>query len=112
VLFTGSLATLTRSEAERRAVAAGAHILGGVSKKLDLLVVGDKPGGKLDKATKLGIRVLREQEFLDLLEGRGGDAPATTPADASSGASSDVPGGAGAAASSSVSRNKDQHSLI
>ena len=75
VLFTGSLVSLARSEAERRAVAAGAHILGGVSKKLDMLVVGDKPGSKLDKATKLGIRVLREQEFLDLLEGRGGDVP-------------------------------------
>nr|B8DJT6.1 RecName: Full=DNA ligase; AltName: Full=Polydeoxyribonucleotide synthase [NAD(+)] [Nitratidesulfovibrio vulgaris str. 'Miyazaki F'] len=75
VLFTGSLTTLTRSDAERRAVAAGANILGSVSKKLDLLVVGDKPGSKLDKATKLGIRVLREQEFLDLLEGRGGDVP-------------------------------------
>ena len=74
VLFTGSLTTLTRSDAERRAVAAGANILGSVSKKLDLLVVGDKPGSKLDKATKLGIRVLREQEFLDLLEGKGGDA--------------------------------------
>ncbi|NHZ47868.1 BRCT domain-containing protein, partial [Nitratidesulfovibrio liaohensis] len=75
VLFTGSLTTLTRSDAERRAVAAGASILGSVSKKLDLLVVGDKPGSKLDKAAKLGIRVLREQEFLDLLEGRGGDVP-------------------------------------
>lgn len=74
VLFTGSLSTLTRSDAERRAVAAGANILGSVSKKLDLLVVGDKPGSKLDKAVKLGIRVLREQEFLDLLDGRGGDA--------------------------------------
>ncbi len=112
VLFTGSLTTLTRSEAERRAVAAGAHILGGVSKKLDLLVVGDKPGGKLDKATKLGIRVLREQEFLDLLEGKGGDTLPATPAEAASSPSSGVPDEAGPAAASSASRKNDQHSLI
>lgn len=128
VLFTGSLATLTRSEAERRAVAAGAHILGGVSKKLDLLVVGDKPGSKLDKATKLGIRVLREQEFLDLLEGRGGDVNpaggAGTPGnegegdkagdagnDAASAAASVAPASS-ALAVSSVPRKKDQHSLL
>ncbi|BFR48458.1 NAD-dependent DNA ligase LigA [Nitratidesulfovibrio sp. HK-II] len=128
VLFTGSLVSLTRSEAERRAVAAGAHILGGVSKKLDLLVVGDKPGSKLDKATKLGIRVLREQEFLDLLEGRGGDGNpaggAGTPGNEGEG---DKAGGAGndaasasasvapassAPAVSSVPRKKDQHSLL
>jgi DNA ligase (NAD+) len=126
VLFTGSLATLTRSEAERRAVAAGAHILGGVSKKLDLLVVGDKPGSKLDKATKLGIRVLREQEFLDLLEGGGGDGnPAggtDTPdneGDKAGDAGNDAaPATASAApvssapAATAVPRKKDQHSLL
>ena len=121
VLFTGSLATLTRSEAERRAVAAGAHILGGVSKKLDLLVVGDKPGSKLDKATKLGIRVLREQEFLDLLEGGGGDGnPAGgthTPdneGDKAGDAGNDAASVAAsvAPASSAVPRKKDQHSLL
>lgn len=126
VLFTGSLATLTRSEAERRAVAAGAHILGGVSKKLDLLVVGDKPGSKLDKATKLGIRVLREQEFLDLLEGGGGDGnPAGgthTPDnegdkagdagnDAASVAASVAPASS-APSATAVPRKKDQHSLL
>nr|WP_035064676.1 NAD-dependent DNA ligase LigA [Nitratidesulfovibrio termitidis] len=135
VLFTGSLTTLTRSDAERRAVAAGAHILGSVSKKLDLLVVGDKPGSKLDKATKLGIRVLREQEFLDLLEGRGGDVkpaggdgtpgnedevsavPATPPAHVSSDVSGDVgetgkPEAPAASTKQDLPRKKDQHSLL
>ncbi|WMW66025.1 NAD-dependent DNA ligase LigA [Nitratidesulfovibrio liaohensis] len=139
VLFTGSLSTLTRSDAERRAVAAGAHILGSVSKKLDLLVVGDKPGSKLDKATKLGIRVLREQEFLDLLDGKGGDvepaggdgtpgneaevsevpadAPATPPAHASSDVSGDMgetgkPDASAASTTAAVPRKKDQHSLL
>ncbi|HEU6438279.1 MAG TPA: NAD-dependent DNA ligase LigA [Nitratidesulfovibrio sp.] len=129
VLFTGSLTTLTRSDAERRAVAAGAHILGGVSKKLDLLVVGDKPGSKLDKAAKLGIRVLREQEFLDLLDGRGGDAPAggevasnASPEVEPDAASDVAPPSAPSASTESTEstestapampRKKDQHSLL
>jgi len=132
VLFTGSLSTLTRSDAERRAVAAGANILGSVSKKLDLLVVGDKPGSKLDKATKLGIRVLREQEFLDLLAGKGGEALAggkvasdATPEVEPDAASDVAPPSALSALSAStestestestaaaMSRKKDQHSLL
>lgn len=76
IVFTGSLTTLSRDEARQRAEAEGAFVSGTITKNTGLLVVGDKPGSKLDKATKLGIRVLREQEFLNLLEGKGGDTPA------------------------------------
>lgn len=67
VLFTGSLESMTRGEAERLAESAGADIVSGVSKKLDILVVGSDPGSKLEKAKKLGLRILNEQEFLRLV---------------------------------------------
>ncbi|MCR5813665.1 MAG: NAD-dependent DNA ligase LigA [Desulfovibrio sp.] len=66
VLFTGTLA-ISRSEAQKAAEAAGAIIVSGVSKKLDYLIVGEKPGSKLAKAEALGIAVLTEEEFFALL---------------------------------------------
>ena len=47
---------------------AGAKLLGAVSKNLNYLVVGEKAGSKLEKAQKLGVQTLSEQEFLDLLK--------------------------------------------
>lgn len=63
VLFTGTL-SMPRSQAQKMAEAAGATLAGSVNKKLDLLIVGDNPGSKLDKAEKLGIAVLTEAEFV------------------------------------------------
>ncbi len=65
ILFTGSLKSMPRSKAQRLAEAAGAELLGGVSGKLDFLVVGEDPGSKLDKARALGVAVLTEEEFLE-----------------------------------------------
>lgn len=70
VLFTGSL-SLPRGRAQRLAEAAGAVLAGSVNKKLDYLVVGDKPGGKLDKAQALGVAVLDEAGFRALLAASG-----------------------------------------
>ena len=67
MLFTGTLSR-PRDEFRRMAEAAGAVMLSGVSKKLDYLVVGDKPGSKLDKAQALGITVLDEEQFLALFD--------------------------------------------
>ncbi len=67
ILFTGSLSSMPRGKAEKLAEAAGADVLGGVSRKLDLLVAGEAPGSKLDKARKLGVRILTEAEFLEML---------------------------------------------
>ena len=67
VLFTGTLSAMSRSEAARLAEEAGADVLSGVSRKLDLLVVGESPGSKLTKARELGITVLDEAEFLRLI---------------------------------------------
>ncbi len=67
VLFTGSLTRMGRAEAEDMARAAGANIASSVTKSLDLLVVGGKPGSKLEKARKLGIRVMEEADFFAML---------------------------------------------
>jgi len=70
-LFTGTLPTLKRNEAESMAEAKGGKILGGVSSKLNFLVVGEDAGSKLEKAKKIAsIRVLSENEFLELINGK------------------------------------------
>jgi len=66
VLFTGSLSR-PREDFQRMAEEAGARVMSGVSAKLDWLIVGDKPGSKLDKAQKLGVGILDEAGFLRLL---------------------------------------------
>ena len=58
---------MPRSEAEKLAETAGATPLGGVSKKLDYLVAGEKAGSKLEKAQALGVTVLTEEEFMTML---------------------------------------------
>ncbi|MFH0946950.1 MAG: NAD-dependent DNA ligase LigA [Planctomycetota bacterium] len=64
VLFTGILKSRTRAEAEELVRRHGGRILKSVSRNLDLLVVGEKPGSKLKKATSLGIKVLTEDQLL------------------------------------------------
>jgi DNA ligase (NAD+) len=67
-LFTGTLPTLKRSEAEALAEAQGGHVLGGVSAKLNYLVVGEDAGSKLEKAKKLqSVRIISEDEFLKMV---------------------------------------------
>ena len=68
VVITGTLATLGRKEAQDLVKEHGGTPSGSVSKKTDLLVAGDSPGSKLDKANELGIPVLNEQEFLAMLQ--------------------------------------------
>ncbi|RYY57754.1 MAG: NAD-dependent DNA ligase LigA [Chitinophagaceae bacterium] len=68
-LFTGTLPTLKRSDAEAMAEAKGAKLLSGVSAKLNYLVVGEDAGSKLEKAKKINtVRVISEAEFLKLIE--------------------------------------------
>ncbi len=66
-VVTGSLESMTRDEAKERIRQAGGKILSSVSKKLDYLVVGEKPGSKLDKASKLNIQILDEKTLLKLI---------------------------------------------
>jgi DNA ligase (NAD+) len=70
-LFTGTLSHFKRSDAETMVEEKGGSILGGVSSKLNYLVVGADAGSKLEKAKKLGtVTILSEEEFL-VLAGKG-----------------------------------------
>lgn len=64
VVLTGSLPTLSRSEASRAITAAGGTVTGSVSKKTTLVVAGEDAGEKLEKARKLGVAVVDEAELL------------------------------------------------
>lgn len=67
-LFTGTLPTLKRSEAEEMVENNGGKLLGSVSSKLDYLVAGEEAGSKLEKAKKMGtVRIITEAEFLTLI---------------------------------------------
>jgi DNA ligase (NAD+) len=69
VVFTGSLERMTRDEAKASAERMGAKVSGSVSKKTDLVVAGPGAGSKLKDAEKLGVRVISEDEWLELVEG-------------------------------------------
>jgi len=69
-LFTGSLAEMSRDEAKVRVKERGAKVASQVSKKVTHVVVGDKPGSKLKKAQELGLTILTEKNFADLLAGK------------------------------------------
>jgi len=67
-LFTGTLSSIKRSDAEEMVESQGGIILGGVSSKLNYLVTGEDAGSKLEKARKIpSIKILSEEEFKKLL---------------------------------------------
>jgi DNA ligase (NAD+) len=67
-VFTGGLAKLTRDEAKALVERLGATVSSSVSKKTGYVIAGTDPGSKLDQAQKLGVTVLDEKAFLDLIE--------------------------------------------
>lgn len=68
IIFTGSLETLTREQAAKLASSFGANIVNSISKNTDIVVVGNKAGSKLKKAQDLGLKILNEEEFLNILK--------------------------------------------
>ncbi len=66
-VLTGSLENFTRANAKEKIEALGGKVSGSVSRKTNYVVVGEAPGSKLQQATKLGIKILTEEEFSRLL---------------------------------------------
>ncbi len=69
IVFTGSLDSMSRSEAKVAAESLGAKVVGTVSAKTDWVVTGANPGSKARKAVDLGVKTLNEQEWQNLLSG-------------------------------------------
>src|SRR5262249_33294624 len=65
-VLTGTLPTLTREQATAKIEALGGKASGSVSKKTDYVLAGEEAGSKLDKAQKLGVKIIDEAEFLKM----------------------------------------------
>ena len=66
-VLTGSLTNITRDEARDKIESLGGITTNSVSKKTDVVIVGDAPGSKYDKAKELGITIWSEEDFLNKL---------------------------------------------
>ena len=75
-VLTGTLPTLTRAQAEEIIRQNGGKTAGSVSKKTSVVLAGESAGSKLEKALKLGVRIMDEAEFLALTQGGAANAQA------------------------------------
>lgn len=68
VVFTGTLSSMTRQEAGEKVTAKGARVTDSVSSKTDVVVAGADPGSKLAKAQRLGVKIMKEDQFIGMLD--------------------------------------------
>ena len=67
-VLTGTLPTMTRNEASAIIESFGGKTSSSVSKKTDFVLAGEEAGSKLDKANKLGVSVITEEEFSEMIK--------------------------------------------
>ena len=67
IIFTGTLKTMTRDEAKVRAEELGAKVLNSISSKIDFVIIGENPGSKLKRAKDLNLKILEENEWLEII---------------------------------------------
>jgi DNA ligase (NAD+) len=67
-VITGTLPTMKREEAAALIEANGGKVSGSVSKKTDYLLCGENAGSKLDKAKSLGVKIISEEELLEMIK--------------------------------------------
>jgi DNA ligase (NAD+) len=67
-VFTGTLKNFTREEAKEKVEELGGKVSNSVSRKTDYVIVGENPGSKYDKARQLGVKIITEEEFLELIK--------------------------------------------
>ena len=67
-VLTGTLASMTRTQAQSALKELGARVSSSVSKKTSYVVAGEDPGSKYDKALELGVRVLDEAELVRTID--------------------------------------------
>jgi len=66
-VLTGTLSSFTREEASEKIIRFGGIVTSSVSKKTDCVLAGEKAGSKLDKANKLGVKIIDEEEFQKII---------------------------------------------
>ena len=69
-VLTGTLKSMRRDEVKAKIESLGGRVTSSVTGQTDYVVVGESPGSKLDKARRLGVSILGEAEFLELIKSR------------------------------------------